>query len=100
MSVYWLHGVTFQKTLFFTATAALAQHNEQIGCHGYGNMQAMSEKHFSNKIWSRKAKWRKEAKRKGSSAKKIMGDIGRRELNTADWKDMNKLPVGGRDTEV
>jgi len=29
-----------------------------------------------------------------------MGDIGRRELNTPDWKDMNKLPVGGRETDV
>jgi hypothetical protein len=39
-------------------------------------------------------------RRRGSSAKEIMGDIARRELNTADWKDMNKLPEGGRDTEV
>jgi hypothetical protein len=63
-------------------------------------MQAMIGKRFSNKVWSRNAKCRKEARRRGSSAKEIMDDIARRELNTADWEDMNKLPEGGRDTVV
>jgi hypothetical protein len=41
----------------------------------------------------------KEGTEDGFSAKEIMGDIERRELNTRDWKDMNKLRVGGRERE-
>jgi hypothetical protein len=33
----------------------------------------------------------REGTENGFSAKEIMGDIERRELNTRDWKDMNKL---------
>jgi hypothetical protein len=42
----------------------------------------------------------KEGTENGSSAKEIIGGTERRELNTRDWKDMNKLRVGGKDAKV